>query len=159
MFYVNQCLIFIRIKREQNIKILFELEFEFEILLNLEMQAKASIYIKNIDAFRTNYYLASLLECSGMGSERSRRSHRRSRDFDSSDDSEYEQERDRKKKKKKITEDDINDYLAKKAQKKAMKVAKKLKSQSVSGYVNESNPFGDSNLNEKFVWRATKTKI
>ncbi|KAL8094818.1 splicing factor Cactin-like [Apium graveolens] len=88
-----------------------------------------------------------------MGSERSRRSRRRSRDSDSSDDSEYERERDRKKKKKRITEDDIADYLAKKAQKKAMKVAKKLKSQSVSGYANESNPFGDSNLNEKFVWR------
>ncbi|KAK1389566.1 Cactin [Heracleum sosnowskyi] len=88
-----------------------------------------------------------------MGSERSRRSRRRSRDSDSSDDSEYERERDRKKKKKKITENDMADYLAKKAQKKAMKVAKKLKSQSVSGYANESNPFGDSNLNEKFVWR------
>ncbi|KAL0347610.1 UNVERIFIED_CONTAM: Cactin [Sesamum calycinum] len=35
----------------------------------------------------------------------------------------------------------------------AMKVAKKLKSQIVSGYSNDSNPFGDSNLNEKFVWR------
>lgn len=88
-----------------------------------------------------------------MGSERSRRSGRRSRDSESSDDSEYERARDRKKKKKKITEDDIAEYLAKKAQKKAMKVAKKLKSQSVSGYANESNPFGDSNLNEKFVWR------
>lgn len=34
-----------------------------------------------------------------------------------------------------------------------MKVAKKLKSQSgdVSGYANDSNPFGDSNLNEKWV--------
>ena len=33
----------------------------------------------------------------------------------------------------------------------AMKVAKKLKLQSkdVSGYSNDSNPFGDSNLNEK----------
>ena len=53
-----------------------------------------------------------------MGSERSRRSRRRSRDSESSDDSEYERERDRKKKKKKITEDDIAEYLAKKAQKK-----------------------------------------
>ncbi|KAI3469994.1 hypothetical protein Pfo_026657 [Paulownia fortunei] len=55
--------------------------------------------------------------------------------------------------KRKITEEDITEYLAKKAQKKAMKVAKKLKSQTVSGYSNDSNPFGDSNLNEKFVWR------
>ncbi|XP_057766269.1 splicing factor Cactin [Salvia miltiorrhiza] len=56
---------------------------------------------------------------------------------------------------RKITEDEITEYLAKKAQKKAMKVAKKLKLQSkdVSGYSNDSNPFGDSNLNEKFVWR------
>ncbi|MCL7037629.1 hypothetical protein MKW94_000372, partial [Papaver nudicaule] len=35
----------------------------------------------------------------------------------------------------------------------AMKVAKKLKMETVSGYANDSNPFGDSNLNEKFVWK------
>ncbi|KAE8661166.1 Cactin [Hibiscus syriacus] len=34
----------------------------------------------------------------------------------------------------------------------AMRAAKKLKAQTVSGYSNDSNPFGDSNLNEKFVW-------
>lgn len=33
--------------------------------------------------------------------------------------------------------------------KQAMKVAKKLKAQNVYGYANDSNPFGDSNLNEK----------
>lgn len=54
---------------------------------------------------------------------------------------------------KKFTEEEIMEYLAKKAQKKAAKVAKKLKTQKVSGYSNDSNPFGDSNLNEKFVWR------
>jgi len=31
----------------------------------------------------------------------------------------------------------------------ALKVAKKLKAHTVSGYSNDSNPFGDSNLNEK----------
>lgn len=31
----------------------------------------------------------------------------------------------------------------------ALKVAKKLKTHTVSGYSNDSNPFGDSNLNEK----------
>jgi hypothetical protein len=31
----------------------------------------------------------------------------------------------------------------------ALKVAKKLKTNTVSGYSNDSNPFGDSNLNEK----------
>eukprot|EP00252_Welwitschia_mirabilis_P015341 TRINITY_DN3371_c0_g1_i1.p1 TRINITY_DN3371_c0_g1~~TRINITY_DN3371_c0_g1_i1.p1 ORF type:complete len:672 (-),score=177.94 TRINITY_DN3371_c0_g1_i1:244-2259(-) len=61
--------------------------------------------------------------------------------------------RSRTKKKRKITEEEIREYLAKKAQKKAAKVAKKLKTQKVSGYSNDSNPFGDSNLNEKFVWR------
>ncbi|KAK9691118.1 hypothetical protein RND81_09G176900 [Saponaria officinalis] len=50
-------------------------------------------------------------------------------------------------------EKEIREYLAKKAQKKAMRVAKKLKTSTVSGYSNESNPFGDANLNEKFVWR------
>ncbi|XP_059665282.1 splicing factor Cactin [Cornus florida] len=59
----------------------------------------------------------------------------------------------RERRKRSVTDDDISDYLAKKAQKKALKVAKKLKAESVSGYSNDSNPFGDSNLNEKFVWR------
>ena len=31
-----------------------------------------------------------------------------------------------------------------------MRVAKELKTESVSGYSNDSNPFGDSNLNEKY---------
>ncbi|KAL0916033.1 hypothetical protein M5K25_013514 [Dendrobium thyrsiflorum] len=57
------------------------------------------------------------------------------------------------KKSREITEEEIVDYMARKAQKKAIKVAKKLKSQVVSGYSNDSNPFGDSNLTEKFVWR------
>ncbi|KAJ0961018.1 hypothetical protein J5N97_001015, partial [Dioscorea zingiberensis] len=35
----------------------------------------------------------------------------------------------------------------------ALVVAKKLKSQAIFGYSNDSNPFGDSNLTEKFVWR------
>ncbi|XP_065881299.1 splicing factor Cactin-like [Euphorbia lathyris] len=52
---------------------------------------------------------------------------------------------------RKITEEEIADYMGKKARKKAMKVSKKVK--SVSGYSNDSNPFGDSNLNETFVWR------
>ncbi|KAL2250279.1 UNVERIFIED_CONTAM: Cactin, partial [Sesamum indicum] len=74
---------------------------------------------------------------------------RRSRRYSDSDSDEPSRHRS----KRKITEDDIAEYLAKKAHKKAMKVAKKLKSQTVSGYSNDSNPFGDSNLNEKFVWR------
>ncbi|XP_020096133.1 cactin [Ananas comosus] len=52
-----------------------------------------------------------------------------------------------------ITEEQIVEYMAKKAQKKALKVAKKLKANAVSGYSNDSNPFGDANLTEKFVWR------
>ncbi|KAL0375499.1 UNVERIFIED_CONTAM: Cactin [Sesamum radiatum] len=74
---------------------------------------------------------------------------RRTRRYSDSDSDEPSKRRS----KRKITEDDIAEYLAKKAHKKAMKVAKKLKSQTVSGYSNDSNPFGDSNLNEKFVWR------
>lgn len=76
-----------------------------------------------------------------------------SRRLDSDDSESDTHERSRKKSKRKITEEEISEYLAKKAQKKAMKVAKKLKSQTVSGYSNDSNPFGDSNLNERFVWR------
>lgn len=48
---------------------------------------------------------------------------------------------------------EIMDYLAKKAHKKALKVARKLKAQAPDGYSNDSNPFGDSNLTEKFIWR------
>ncbi|XP_049400882.1 cactin [Solanum stenotomum] len=75
----------------------------------------------------------------------------RSRNHDYADEENSDDER--KKKKKKITEEEIALYMAKKAQKKAAKVAKKLKTQNVSGYSNDSNPFGDSNLNENFVWR------
>ncbi|GMH09883.1 hypothetical protein Nepgr_011724 [Nepenthes gracilis] len=85
--------------------------------------------------------------------ERSRRSSRRRRSSPVSDEDSDDIEREgRKKSGKKITEEEIKEYVAKKAHKKALKVAKKLKSQSVSGYSNDSNPFGDSNLNEKFVW-------
>ncbi|XP_057983115.1 splicing factor Cactin [Malania oleifera] len=89
---------------------------------------------------------------------RSRTNHRnRSRRRGSSRDSEYsyssdESDRDGKKKRK-ISQEEIEEYVAKKAQKKVVRVAKKLKYQTVSGYSNDSNPFGDSNLNEKFVWK------
>eukprot|EP00897_Mesotaenium_endlicherianum_P008564 jgi/Mesen1/7736/ME000407S06954 len=53
----------------------------------------------------------------------------------------------------KYTSEQLKEYLAKKAQKKALKVAKKLKQGAVSGYTNDSNPFGDTNLTETFVWR------
>ncbi|KAH9737247.1 Cactin [Citrus sinensis] len=83
------------------------------------------------------------------------KSNRRSRDSDSSDDDSNESDHDHRKRKssRNITEEEIAEYLAKKAQRKAAKVAKKLKAQKVSGYSNDSNPFGDSNLNERFVWR------
>ncbi|XP_028789932.1 cactin [Neltuma alba] len=83
----------------------------------------------------------------------SRRSRRRSSPSDQ--DSGDSDERGHKKKRSSriISEEEIQEYLAKKAQRKATKVAKKLKTHTVSGYSNDSNPFGDSNLNEKFVWR------
>ncbi|KAL8154348.1 hypothetical protein V2J09_012108 [Rumex salicifolius] len=71
----------------------------------------------------------------------------------SSSDSEDERRRKKKKKNREVTEDEIKGYLTKKAEKKAISAAKKLKAQNISGYSNDSNPFGDSNLNEKFVWR------
>ncbi|KAK1611838.1 hypothetical protein QYE76_035511 [Lolium multiflorum] len=52
-----------------------------------------------------------------------------------------------------ITEEQIVEYMSKKAQKKAEKVAKKMKGNAVSGYSDDSNPFGDPNLTENFVWR------
>ncbi|KAL6141867.1 hypothetical protein ACLB2K_060153 [Fragaria x ananassa] len=83
-------------------------------------------------------------------SRRRRSSSRRKHSDDESYESDESEERDRKKKRssRNVTEEEIAEYLAKKAQKKAARVAKKLKSKTVSGYSNDSNPFGDSNLNE-----------
>uniref|UniRef100_A0A1D1YC09 Splicing factor Cactin n=1 Tax=Anthurium amnicola TaxID=1678845 RepID=A0A1D1YC09_9ARAE len=61
--------------------------------------------------------------------------------------------RNKRKSSREITDEEMQEYLVKKAQRKALRVAKKLKSHTVSGYSNDSNPFGDSNLTEKFVWR------
>ncbi|XP_060203182.1 splicing factor Cactin-like isoform X1 [Lycium barbarum] len=80
---------------------------------------------------------------SSKSSGRRERTRYRSSDYDS----------DQKRSKREVTDEAINDYLSKKAHRKASKVAKKLKSETVSGYSNDSNPFGDSTLNEKFVWR------
>lgn len=99
-----------------------------------------------------------------MGRDRRRR---KSHDSDSGSDSDSDRrhasssrrsrrdsDSDKKKKSSRtITDEEITQYMAKKAQSKATKVAKKLKTSTVSGYSNDSNPFGDSNLNEKFVWR------
>ncbi|KAJ1378326.1 Cactin, central domain [Sesbania bispinosa] len=85
-------------------------------------------------------------------SDNRRRSSRRSR-RDSDDSSDDDRDGRKKKSSRTVTEEEIAQYMAKKAQRKAMKVAKKLKTNTVSGYSNDSNPFGDSNLNEKFVWR------
>ncbi|KAI4341321.1 hypothetical protein MLD38_026056 [Melastoma candidum] len=74
-------------------------------------------------------------------------------DEDGSSDGDPRRRRKDKRSSRTITEEEIAAYVAKKAQKKAMRVAKKLKAQSVAGYSNASNPFGDSNLNEKFVWK------
>ncbi|XP_010507585.1 PREDICTED: cactin-like [Camelina sativa] len=49
--------------------------------------------------------------------------------------------------------EEIKEYMAKRALKKAVRASKKLKTWSVSGYSNDSNPSGDSNLTETFVWR------
>ncbi|CAN0879894.1 CTN [Linum grandiflorum] len=83
-------------------------------------------------------------ESDGSGSDSSPRRSSRSRS---------EAQKKKKTTSRKITDDEIAEYMAKRAQRKAVKVAKKLKGQStVSGYSNDSNPFGDSNLNETFVW-------
>ncbi|XP_030534300.1 cactin [Rhodamnia argentea] len=97
-------------------------------------------------------------ERSSRSSRSSRRSRSRSRSQRRSstrysDDSDGSSGSDRKRSSRVITDEEIEAYKAKRAQKKAMHVAKKLKSQSVAGYSNASNPFGDSNLNEKFVWK------
>ncbi|XP_031481104.1 cactin isoform X2 [Nymphaea colorata] len=84
----------------------------------------------------------------------SNRQRQRERKSSSEEGSSSEDDRRRgKRRSRAVTEEEIAEYLAKKAQKKAMRVAKKLKAQTVSGYSNDSNPFGDTNLNEKFVWR------
>lgn len=103
-------------------------------------------------------------EARGSRKRRDRSSSRRrsrpssSHNRDSGDGDSYDSDDDRGRSKRKksssrnVTEEQINEYMAKKAKKKAIRVAKKLKGETVSGYSNDSNPFGDSNLNEKFVW-------
>ncbi|AES60667.1 putative cactin, central domain-containing protein [Medicago truncatula] len=86
-------------------------------------------------------------------SRRRRSRHESDSDNSTSDDNSSDRDGRKRKSSRKITEEEIAQYLAKKAQRKALKVAKKLKAHTVSGYSNDSNPFGDSNLNEKFVWR------
>ncbi|KAJ4836327.1 hypothetical protein Tsubulata_019683 [Turnera subulata] len=94
-------------------------------------------------------------ECRSRSRGSSSRRHRSSHESDESDSG--GSGRDRKDKKRRSSSDiskaEINEYLAKKAQRKYLNTSKKLKTHSVSGYSNDSNPFGDSNLNEKFVWR------
>ncbi|XP_027363637.1 cactin-like isoform X2 [Abrus precatorius] len=90
--------------------------------------------------------------CSHSSHHRSRRGRSRQESESSSDVSDDKGGK-KKKTSRYITEEEIAQYLAKKAQRKALKVAKKLKTRTISGYSNDSNPFGDSNLNEKFVWR------
>ncbi|XP_030552743.2 cactin-like [Rhodamnia argentea] len=86
-------------------------------------------------------------------SERNRRRRRRGSSSRCSDDSYSGSGSDGERSSRRvITEEEIEAYKVKKAQKKAMRTAKKLKSWSVAGYSNASNPFGDSNLDEKFVW-------
>lgn len=97
---------------------------------------------------------ASDSESARSSRHRSRR--RRRRPSPTSDYDSDEGRRGRKKKgssSRKITDEQISEYITKKAQNKALRVAKKLKEDTVSGYSNDSNPFGDSNLNEKFVWK------
>lgn len=81
------------------------------------------------------------------------RSRRSRKDLDDSSEDDDDRSFRKKKSSRTITDEEIQQYMAKKAQRKAMKVAKMLKTNTVSGYSNDSNPFGDSNLNEKFVWR------
>ncbi|XP_019158868.1 PREDICTED: cactin [Ipomoea nil] len=84
-------------------------------------------------------------------SNRRRRSRSRRRKSDDSDSE--EDERRKSKKKRKITDEQIAEYMAKKAERRLKKAAKKLNAkQKLSSYSNDSNPFGDSNLNEKFIW-------
>nr|GLL49045.1 cactin [Ipomoea trifida] len=77
----------------------------------------------------------------------------RSRRWKSDDFESEEDERRKSGKKRKITDEDIAKYMAKKAERRLKKIAKKLNAnQKLSGYSNDSNSFGDSNLNEKFIW-------
>ncbi|XP_031123894.1 cactin-like isoform X2 [Ipomoea triloba] len=78
---------------------------------------------------------------------------RRNQRWKSDDFESEEDERMKSGKKRKITDEDIAKYMAKKAERRLKKIAKKLNAnQKLSGYSNDSNSFGDSNLNEKFIW-------
>ncbi|KAJ0245155.1 Cactin [Hirschfeldia incana] len=89
--------------------------------------------------------------CHGQSS-RDRYAKQKKRRDDSSDSSDGERRSKKRSSSKKPSEEEIKEYMARKAQKKALRAAKKLKTQSVSGYSNDSNPFGDSNITEGVVW-------
>lgn len=84
-----------------------------------------------------------------------RRGSKRSRDSSDDDPSGSHTESDEPDRRGRPTPDnqEMMEYLAKKAYKKALKVSRKLKAQVPGGYSNDSNPFGDSNLTEKFIWK------
>ncbi|DBA94110.1 hypothetical protein WJX77_004695 [Trebouxia sp. C0004] len=61
--------------------------------------------------------------------------------------------KDRKDKKRKRDKEDEEEYKKSKAEKLAKKVANHLKKHSGGhGYTDQDNPFGDSNVTERFVW-------
>ena len=44
-------------------------------------------------------------------------------------------------------------------EKKTKKAERKSKDEALLGYTNESNPFGDANLSESFVWKKKVDKL
>ncbi|KAK3278867.1 hypothetical protein CYMTET_13223 [Cymbomonas tetramitiformis] len=55
-------------------------------------------------------------------------------------------------------EEELKERKRQKAEKKARKLGKRLQSETIAGYSNESNPFGDTNLTERFVWHKKLEK-
>lgn len=103
---------------------------------------------------RNRHRSSSKKHRSSHQSEKKRRHKRRDRESSPEDsESDVSREASRSRSPPRVSEEELREYQARKAQRKALKVAKRLKTSTVSGYSNDSNPFGDSNLTERFVWR------
>lgn len=62
--------------------------------------------------------------------------------------------KDRKKEKERMKMmETAEEKQRRRAEKKARKMAKRKADETVAGYTNESNPFGDTQLSERFVWK------
>jgi hypothetical protein len=88
--------------------------------------------------------------------KKSKKGSKRKRDSSDSD-SDDSQKRKKKEKEKRKNEETEEERRARRIAKKVKKMASRDAAEKVSGYTNDSNPFGDQNLSAAFVWKKVGT--